>query len=41
MIKNIINETGFNIETSRLPLVPISEEFAYDYFTEFNDEITK
>ncbi len=41
MIKDIINETGFNIETSRLLLVPISEKFAYDYFTEFNDEITK
>lgn len=41
MIRDIINKVGFKIETSRLLLVPISEEFAYDYFTEFDDEITK
>ncbi|MFR1709600.1 MAG: GNAT family N-acetyltransferase [Clostridium sp.] len=41
MIKDIINSAEFKIETSRLLLVPISEKYAYDYFIEFDAEITK
>lgn len=40
-IKEIINNPEFKIETSRLEIVPISEKYAYDYFIEFDAEITK
>lgn len=41
MIKDVINKENFRIETERLFLVPVTEEYANYYFEFFTPEITK
>ena len=41
MIKEIINQQGFEIKTNRLRIVPVHEREAENYFREFTADIAK
>lgn len=41
MLKELINKDDFSIKTKRIQLLPLSSIYVYDYFKEFNSEITK